>query len=80
MDFAVPADNGVELKKGERRDKYLGLFREWKKKTVEHESDGNTNFPWSSRFSHQKFGKRTRGLGNKRTSGNHLNYNLVEIC
>ena len=31
VDFAVPADHKVELKKSEKRDKYLGLERELKK-------------------------------------------------
>ena len=42
MDFAVPADYRVELKESEKKDKYLDLAWEVKK-TVEHESDGDTN-------------------------------------
>ena len=33
MDFAVPADHRVKLKESEKRDKYLELARELKKKT-----------------------------------------------
>ena len=33
MDFAVPADHGVKLKESEKKDKYLDLTRELKKKT-----------------------------------------------
>ena len=31
MDFVVPADHGVKLKEGERRDKYLDFAKELKK-------------------------------------------------
>ena len=31
MDFAVPVDNRVKLKKSEKKDKYLDLARELKK-------------------------------------------------
>ena len=31
VDFAVPADHGMKLKKSEKRDKYLDLARELKK-------------------------------------------------
>ena len=35
MDFALPADHWVELKESEKRDKYLDLARELKKKNCE---------------------------------------------
>ena len=41
-DFAVPADHRIKLIEWEKRDKYLDLARELKKKTVEHESDDCT--------------------------------------
>ena len=31
VDFAVPADHGINLKECEKKDKYLDLAREWKK-------------------------------------------------
>ena len=34
MDFAVPADHRVELKESKKRDKYLDLARELKKKKL----------------------------------------------
>ena len=40
---------------------------------MEHESDGYTNCNWCVRYSHQRFGRRIGGLGNKKTSGNYLN-------
>ena len=66
MDIAVPVDHRVKLKESEKRDKHLHLARELKK-TMEHESDGNTNCNWCTRYSHQRIGKETGGLGNKRT-------------
>ena len=32
VDFAVPADHRIKLKECEKKDKYLELAREWKKK------------------------------------------------
>ena len=43
MDLAVPADHRVKLKENEKREKYPDFARELKK-TMEHESDGDTNF------------------------------------
>ena len=47
---------------------------------MKHESDVNTNCNWCTGYSHQRIGKRTRGLGNQKTSGDHLNYSIVEIA
>ena len=46
---------------------------------MEHESDVYTNYNWCSWYSHQRINKGTGGLGNKRTSGDHLNYCIIEI-
>ena len=46
---------------------------------MEHESDADTNSNWCVRYSHQKIGKGIGGLENKRTSGDHPNYTIVEI-
>ena len=48
-------------------------------KTVEHESDGFTKCNWCSLYRHQRIGTKTRGLGHKRTSGDHTNYSNMEI-
>ena len=80
MDFAVPADHRVKLKESEKKNKYLDLSRRLKKKTtVEHESDIYTNYNWCSWYSHQRINKRTRGIGNRRTSRAHSNYCITEI-
>ena len=46
---------------------------------MEHESDGDSSCNWCTRYSHQRIGKGTGGLGNKRTSGDRPNYDIVEI-
>ena len=46
---------------------------------MEHESDNYTNCDWCSWYSHQMISTRTGGLGNKRTSGDHPNYWIIEI-
>ena len=56
------------MKESEKKDKYLDLAWELKK-TVEHESDGYTNYNWYSWYSHQRIGIGSGGLGNKRMSG-----------
>ena len=40
---------------------------------MEHESDCDTNSNWHTRYSHQRIGTLTGGLGNKRTIGDHPN-------
>ena len=68
--FAVSADHKIKLKEIEKKDKYFDLARELKK-TMEHEDDNYTNSDWC-------FWNGTRGLGNKRTSGDHPNYSIIE--
>ena len=48
-------------------------------KTVEHESEGYTNCNCCSWYSHQRIDKRTRGLGNKRTTGDNPIYSIADI-
>ena len=50
-----------------------------KKKHTEDEDDSPNNFNWLTRYSQQWTGTETGGLGNKRTSGDHPNYSIVEI-
>ena len=46
---------------------------------MEYESDGDNNCTWRSRYSHQRIGKGIGRHRNKRTSGDHLIYSMVEI-
>ena len=66
------------MKENEKKGKYLDLARELKK-TVEHESDGDTNCNWCAWFSYQRIGTGIRELGNKRTSRDQPNYYMVKI-
>ena len=55
----------VELTAGER-------------KIIEHEGDSYSNHDWCFWYSHQRIIKGTGGLGNRRTNGDHPNYNIIE--
>ena len=68
----------LKLKESQKKDKYLDLTQELKK-TVQHESDVYTNYNWCSWYSHQRINKGTGGLGNKKTSGEHPNYCIIDI-
>ena len=50
-----------------------------KKQTVEHVSDGDTNYNWCTWYSHQPIDTRTGGFGNKRTSRDHPDYSIIKI-
>ena len=45
---------------------------------MEREGDNYTNRDWCFWSSHQKIIKGTGGVGNKRTSGDHPNYYIIE--
>ena len=77
MDFAVPADHSVKIKESEKRDKYLDLARE--QITMEHEGDGDTNCDWCTWDNSQKTSKVTGRFENKRTIGDHLDYNIIKL-
>ena len=77
MDFVILSDHKVKLKEKETRDKYLELARKLKKKTMKV-----TVMPiviGASGTVPQMIVTRTRGLGNKRTSGDHPNNSIIEI-
>ena len=78
MDFIIQAGHKVKLKESEKWDKYPDLACELKK-TLEHESDNDTNCNWCTQYRHQKIGTGTGRLGNKKTSGDHPNYRIAEI-
>ena len=63
MKITVSADHWVKLKESEKRDKYIDLAQELKR-NMEHEGDGDTNCNWPARYSHQRVGAETEGLGN----------------
>ena len=45
---------------------------------MKYEGDSNTNCNRCAGYSHQKIGTWTEGLRNKRTSGDHINYSIIE--
>ena len=63
IDFAVPANYGIKLKESEKRT----------------ESDGDTNYKWSTRYSHHKNDKGIGGLANKRKNREHSNDRISKI-
>ena len=77
VDFSVPADHRIKLKECEKKDKYLDLARELKK-TVEQAGDNNTNCNWCVWNNNKMITKETGELGSCRTSGDHLNYYIIE--
>ena len=76
MDFAIPIDHRIKPKENEKGNKYLDLAKELKK-TMEPESDGDTSRNWGFRYSYQRIGTGTGGLGNKRTSRERRNYKIL---
>ena len=65
-----------------KRDKYLDIVRERKKKrkkSMEHEWDGDTHCNWCAQYSHLKICTSTGRLENKRTSGDHINYSIINV-
>ena len=68
----------IILKECEKTDMHPDLARDLKK-VVEHESEDNTNFNRCSCYSHQRISTRTGWDGNKRSSGDHPNYCIIEI-
>ena len=46
---------------------------------IEHESDGDINYNWRTRYSHQRLSTGIGGFGNKRTSGDYSNDNIIKI-
>ena len=68
----------IILKKSGKKDEYVDLARELKK-TVEHENDGDTSCHWCTRYSHQRIGTGTGGLGNRRMSRDRAHYGIVKI-
>ena len=59
-----------------RRISTSTLLGNWK--TMDHEGDNYTNRDWCFWYSHQRIIKRTGERGNKRTSGDHPNYSIIE--
>ena len=48
-------------------------------KSMEHESDSDTNSNLCARCSYQRIDEGSGGFGKKRTSGDNPNYSIVEV-
>ena len=46
---------------------------------MEHEDYSDIYWNKCARYSHQRIGTKTRGLGNQKTSRDHPDYNIIEI-
>ena len=82
VDFAIPGKTRSKIKiKRKEINIWLDLAWELKKKkeTMEHESDGDTNYNWYTWNNPQMIGKGTGRLENKRASGDHPDYSIIKI-
>ena len=83
MDFAVLADHRVKLKESKKNDKYRDLARELKKKTQKLWNMRMTVIPIVTVAVGTVTKGSVQGLEdleiNKRMSGNHPNYSIIEI-
>ena len=66
----------MRIKENEKKGQFFDLANELKY-AMEHEGDTNCN--WCTWNDPQKVNKRARGDGNRRTSGDHSNYSIVEV-
>ena len=87
VDSAVQTDHRVKLKenktkkkkkKKKKKKRYVSTPCMKTEKTIEHESDDDTNCKCRTWYSHQRIGTGTGGLGNKKTNGDHPNYSMVD--
>ena len=46
---------------------------------MKHKGDDYSYCNWCARCRHQRIGKRTGRLGNKKTGGDHPNYSIIKI-
>ena len=68
----------VKISESLKTDKYQDLASE-QKKTMEYESDGDTNCNKCTRKNPQRLGKGNEIVRNQRTFGDHPNYYIIEI-
>ena len=69
---------GLKIKGNERKKNSTWTLSE-NSKTLEHESDGDTNCNWCTWNDCQRLGKGAGRVGNRMTSRNHPNYSIVKI-
>ena len=79
VDFAVLADHRVKLKESKRRDKYLDLARELKKKLWNMKVMVIPILIGALFTVTKRISTMTGGIGEKRASGDHPKDSIVEI-
>ena len=65
--------------KSDKRNKYVDLSRELKKKQTNYEGDSNTNRGWCTCDNPQRIGKGTGRLGNKSISKDYPDNSVIKI-
>ena len=73
------ADQRVKVKESEKKKRPVPRPCKRIENPIEDKSDSDTNCNWRALISHQRIDTGTGGLGNKRTSGDYPNYNIIEI-
>ena len=68
----------MKIKESEKKRQILKLCQRTEK-TVEYQSDSDTNCNWSSWNGPQRFGKRIERTENQRTNQDYPDYNIVKI-
>ena len=68
----------MKIKANKRRDKYFDLARELKE-AIEHGDDCDTNCNWCTQNDPQRLVKGTGRVGNRKSSRDHPNYDIVYI-
>ena len=85
VNLAVSTDHRVKIKENEKKTnkktptKQILTSCQRTKKAMEHESDRETGCNWYTWNDPKKFGERVGGVGNRRKSRVHPNYNIVEL-
>ena len=64
-------------KESEKKDTYQNFA--WELIKLELDSDNYTNCHWCFLYIYQRLRKRIWGLRNKRTSGDHPNYSIIDV-
>ena len=78
MDFAVLADLKMKIEISEKIDNYMDLARE-RLRTMEHESDSNTNYSSCTWNVSQSFVKKCGGTENARKCRGNKDQNIFKI-
>ena len=65
-DFEMKTDYLISHGKSERKEQYVSRPCKKTEKTMERQSNDDTSCSYFTRYSHQRIGKGSGGIGNKR--------------